>query len=240
MLGRTLVPRAGWMARAGATARAVAMAMASLLLLVVPVAAQDGSEPAPFSDRSQWRTGKARQGKVAYEKGRLRFTMRMAGGSLWTWRTFASGVTVLRAEGMVEDSSGNGDAGFLCGAPGRDKAFYYAGLSSGAEIVIGSGTDSVLTEIARVPLPAGVTPSRAHRLAVECAVTGTGTDRLAVWVDGVPALDHSTTASLGILDRAALYATAQGRRFNVMFDDVTLSAGSEYRPSGESPPPAPA
>jgi len=110
-----------------------------------------------------------------------------------------------------------------------------AGLVA-AEVVIGSAADSVLTEIERVPLPEGVTPSASHRLALECAVTGSGGDRLVVWVDGVLAIDHLTSGSLGAFDRTALYAAADSRRFAASFDDVTIKAGSEYRPVGDVPP----
>lgn len=189
-----------------------------------------------FTDTSVWGTGKARQGSVRYDKGKLRFAMRTPGGSLWTWRVFPETMPALRVEGAIQLGDGQGDAGFLCGAPGDDPPFYFAGLSSGAEVVIGSAADSILTEIERVPLPDGVAPSASHRLGLECAVTGTGSDRLAVWVDGVPAIDHLTTGSLGAFDRAALYADADSRRFAASFDDVVLMAGSEYRPVGDAPP----
>ena len=93
--------------------------------------------------------------------------------------------------------------------------------------------DGALTELAsRAAAGRGVLPAARHRVAVECAVTGPDADRVVVWVDGILALDHFTTAgSLFGFDRSAVYAIGDSKRFDVAFDDVVLSGGLAYAPS---------
>lgn len=189
-----------------------------------------------FGGKARWTTGKARQGKVAYDEGRLRFSLRRPEGALWSWVVLAGAVPVIRSEGIVDLGGGQGDAGFLCGAPGDDAPFHYAGLRSGGEVVLGTAAASTMTQLVRVPLPPGVTPSAAHHLVLECAVAGSGGDRVAVWVDGVLAIDHVLEASLGALDRTAVYGHAVGRRFSAAFDDVRILEGQGYSPVGDRPP----
>jgi hypothetical protein len=185
-----------------------------------------------FDDPTRWTTGRARQGRVSYADGALKIALRRSDSALWSWQTLMEDVPVVRAEGMIRLADGSGHAGFLCGAPGDDPPFYWAGLSSSSEVVLGSAASSKMTEIARAPLPAGFLPADSHRLALECAVTGDGADRVAVWVDGQPALDQVMNDSLGAFDRAAVYAHALARRFGTSFDDVVISAGGTYAPVG--------
>lgn len=188
-----------------------------------------------FDDTSRWSTGKAEQGRITYGKGSLRIALRLPDSSLWTWQSLTQPVPVVRVEGTLKPGDGNGDAGFLCGAPGEGSPFYYGGLGSKGEVVVGIAVDSAMTELVRVPLPSGVEPSGRHQLAVECAVTGPSADRVAVWVDDILVLDHRTTGSLTSFDRAAAYAESDSRRFEAAFDDVTLSAGLTYAPVGDAP-----
>ena len=159
--------------------------------------------------------------------------MRSRDDGLWSWQIFEDGAPVIRVEGTLELGGAQGHAGFMCGGPGDDPAFYYAGLSSGDEVVLGSGASSVMTELSRVPLPAGVQAVGSHRLSLECAATGTGVDRVAVWVDDVPALDHVTAGSLGAFDKTAVYAHGDARRFGATFDDARILSGAAYAPVGD-------
>jgi hypothetical protein len=188
-----------------------------------------------FDDPTAWSTGKVKQGRVEYGKGVLRIALRLPDASLWTWRSLEEAVPVVRAEGTLRPGDGTGEAGFLCGASDPAEPFYYGGLDTRGEAVVGISVDGVITELARAPLPAEVQPAAKHRVAVECAVTGPDADRVAVWVDGVLALDHLTTGSLFGFDRSAIYAIGGSRRFDVAFDDVVLSGGMAYRPSSTTP-----
>ena len=185
-----------------------------------------------FDDRSAWSTGKVKQGRVEYGKGVLRIALRLPDASLWTWQGLDETVPVVRAEGVLRTGEGTGEAGFLCGLDDPAEPFYFGGLSTKGEAVVGISVDGVLTELARAPLPAEVQPAARHRVAVECAVTGPDADRVAVWVDGILALDHfTTTGSLFSFDRSAVYAIGDTNRFDVAFDDVVLSGGLAYAPS---------
>jgi hypothetical protein len=188
-----------------------------------------------FDDPSGWATGKTREGRIQYGNDVLRIVLRLPDRYLWTWQSLPEAVPVLRAEGTLRPGHGSGEAGFLCGPSGPVEAFYYGGLDSGGEAVVGISVDGVITELARAALPADVPAAARHRVAVECAVTGTDADRVVVWVDGVPVLDHFTTGSLFGFDRAAVYAAGTGRRFDVAFDDVVLSSGLAYEPSSSPP-----
>jgi hypothetical protein len=189
-----------------------------------------------FDDTSAWPTGKVRQGRVDYGKGVLRIALRLPNASLWTWLPLEKAVPVVRAEGTLRPGDGRGEAGFLCGAPDPAEPFYYGSLSTHGEAVVGISVDGVTTELTRVALPPGVQPAPRHRVAVECAVTGSDADRVAVWVDGVLAIDHFTTGSLFGFDRLAIYAVSDSRRFDVAFDDAVLAGGTAYRPDGSTPP----
>ena len=187
-----------------------------------------------FDDRSAWSTGKVKQGRIEYGKGVLRIALRLPDSSLWTWQGLDEAVPVVRAEGVLRTGEGTGEAGFLCGVDDPAEPFYYGGLTTTGEAVVGISVDGVITELARAPLPADVQPAARHRVAVECAVTGPDADRIAVWVDGILALDHFTTGSLFSFDRSAVYAIGDSKRFDVAFDDVVLSGGLAYAP-GSAP-----
>jgi hypothetical protein len=184
-----------------------------------------------FDDRSAWSTGKVKQGRVEYGKGVLRIALRLPDSSLWTWQGLDESVPVVRAEGVLRTGEGTGEAGFLCGLTDPAEPFYYGGLDTRGEAVVGISVDGVITELARAPLPAEIKPAARHRVAVECAVTGPDADRVMVWVDGIPVLDHFTSGSLFGFDRAAVFATGESKRFDVTFDDVILSGGLAYAPS---------
>jgi hypothetical protein len=185
-----------------------------------------------FDDRSGWSTGKVKQGRVEYGKGVLRIDLRLPNSSLWTTQALDQVVPVVRAEGVLRTGKGQGEAGFLCGLDDPAEPFYYGGISTKGEAVVSISVDGALTELARAPLPAEVSSGARHRVAVECAVTGPDADRVMVWVDGILALDHVTTAgSLFGFDRSAVYAIGDSKRFDVAFDDVVLSGGLAYAPS---------
>ncbi len=188
-----------------------------------------------FDDPTGWVTGKAREGRIEYGKGVLRIVLRQPDRYLWTWQSLPELVPVLRAEGTVRPGGGPGESGFLCGLSGPVEAFYYGGLDTGGDAVVGISVDGVITELARAALPAEVSSAARHRVAVECAVTGPDADRVVVWVDGIPVLDHFTTGSLFGFDRAAVYAAGAGKRFDATFDDVVLSSGLAYAPSNTPP-----
>ena len=208
-------------------------------------ATRQGRSPAWARTRSGWRTPsttrpagsreRPREGRIEYGKGVLRIVLRQPDRYLWTWQSLPEPVPVLRAEGTVRPGKGSGEAGFLCGLSGPVEAFYYGGLDTGGEAVVGISVDGVITELARAALPAEVSSAARHRVAVECAVTGPDADRVVVWVDGVPVLDHFTTGSLFGFDRAAVYAAGAGKRFDATFDDVVLSSGLAYAPSSAPP-----
>ena len=188
-----------------------------------------------FDDPTVWATGKATEGRVEYGNGVLRIVLRLPDRYLWTWQSLPEAVPVLRAEGTLRPGKRAGEAGFLCGLSGPVEAFYYAGIDTSGETVVGISVDGVITELARAALPAEVASAARHRVAVECAVTGPDADRVVVWVDGVPVLDHFTSGSLFGFDRAAVYAAGTGKRFDVAFDDVVLSGGLAYQPSSAPP-----
>ena len=142
---------------------------------------------------------------------------------------------VVRAEGTLRPGEGPERPASCAVSPAPWKPFYYGGLDTRGEAVVGISVDGVITELARAALPAEVASAARHRVAVECAVTGPDADRVVVWVDGIPVLDHFTTRIAVRVRPCGGLRGGDGKRFDVAFDDVVLSGGLAYAPSSAPP-----
>jgi hypothetical protein len=188
-----------------------------------------------FATTKEWGTGRTRQARVSDANGALRFRFSRP-GSVWSAQQYAEPLPVVGLEATFRVRQGSGALGILCSRPGEPLSFYYGILDTNDEVVVGRSVDSVLTELARVALPDGVARSDRARVAVECGVTGPDADRVVVWVNGVPVLDHTTSGSFGSFDQVALYGSSAGRRFEFLADDAVMTAGLTYAPGAADAP----
>jgi len=198
-----------------------------------------------FSERT-WAPSDGERGTISYAGDQLRFVLRPTNNAIWTWLEFQSPAVVLGVETDVILGDGDGSAGPMCGsAAGEDPEFYFAGLETGNDIVIGRIEQSELTDLARAPLPAGIDVSADPRVRVriECAGLPTGGDRVVVWIDGQLAADHVTASAIGPFDKSGLLGEGGDRRWRATFDDLVVRAGTTYAPQGDqlaaSPAPVP-
>ena len=195
-----------------------------------------------FSDRT-WAPSESDGGTIDHVGDQLRFVLRPTNNAIWTWLRFPAAATVLGIETDVTLDEGDGSAGPMCGsAEGGDPTFYFAGLETSNDIVIGRIEASQLTDLLRTSLPDGtdVTEDPQIRVRIECAGLPAGGDRIAVWVDGQLAADHVTESAIGPFDKAGLLGEGGDRRWQATFADLVVRSGATYAPQGGEPVVSPA
>ncbi len=178
---------------------------------------------------------------MAYADGALRIGPSAAQNGLWSWRVFPSEQTfgALHVEGTVAPA-GTGAAGWLCGI-GEDR-FVGALIHSSGEWVVVDITDARSSALDRGPLPPGIDPGVAHRLAVECSGTDGGQARIRLLVDGQEAVSFQTSSPIGAFDRAGAYAFSDAAGYSAAFDDALVfgaDAATDPVPGSPSTSPAP-
>jgi hypothetical protein len=227
----------------------------------VPVMAQDASaSPEPpgqasvvslgattelfadgFTPADAWGRLDEESASIQPEDGGLRFRLLADDQSRWSWRTLDRAVPVLRFGIDASLGEGSGSGGVLCGSSGADPSFFLGVVNNAGEWVLGRIVDSTTTVIARDVVP-GLQPGGGPpvRVELECAVTGEGGDRVALFVDGVNVADHTDASSFGPFDKAGLYASVATQPFEVLFDDARALGGDTFAPEvtlGPSPSP---
>jgi hypothetical protein len=185
-----------------------------------------------FDDPTQWPTVESIDGTVAYGQGTLEVAIVADGKSLWTARTIAEPAVVLGVLGHLTLAEGQGGAGLMCGSGPVGNDFLFVVVDDTSTWRVGEMTGGTTRTLGRGPLPAGVDLSSGGSLslAIECAMVGTASNRVAVWIDGETVADVRTAAQLGPFHRAALYAEARRAPFVATYDDVAVSAGDSYAP----------
>lgn len=178
-----------------------------------------------------WGLSRTDTTRIEAEDGGIRIRQEDKTGSDWTWREPFRSVPVMRVGVETTFDRGPGEAGPMCGSAGRDPSFYGAIATTDGEWVVIRLEGSDLTVVDRGPLP-GPTPTEdsTTRLEIECAVTGEGGDRIAVWVDGINAGDVTDAVSIGPFTRPGLYAGIYGDRFEALFTGMAVKGGDVYAP----------
>jgi hypothetical protein len=199
-----------------------------------------GADTELFTDTFEeqlWGVGEQTRGSVSYQDDALVIEVVAEDNSLWSWRSWSGASPVLRIEGSITFTNGDGNGAYMCGSETPD--FVLGGLNQD-EWVVGQVVDSRTEIIERGPLPAEVevTASEPVRVAIECALTGEGSTRAVLSVEGVQVADVAVS-EIGPFDRATAYAGVRVPPATVTFDDVTVSAGDSYAPSTELPSPEP-
>jgi hypothetical protein len=187
----------------------------------------------PFDDETVWGVTKGDQGSIAYDAGTLRVTLRPENHSLWSWLPFEQGVPVLGVDTSVSLDAGQGKAGPMCGSAEGAPRFYYAAVSPAGRLTLGTIVAGVVDEVDRFvtgPVAAGT----AVRVRIECAVTGSGTDRVAAWVNERLVADVTMSTGFGPFSKAAVMASNETRRWSAAFDDLVVRTG-DYAPAGDGP-----
>ena len=71
--------------------------------------------------------------------------------------------------------------------------------------------------------------------SLECAMTGSAGDRVAMWIDGINVADITVPDAFGPFTNAGLYGEGYEKGFRVAFDDVVAAIGGAYRPVVRAP-----
>jgi hypothetical protein len=201
--------------------------------------------------------------RIEAADGGIRIGQEGKNGSDWTWRQPFEPVPVMRVGVDTAFERGRGEAGPMCGSAGDDPSFYGGIATAEGQWVVIRLEGNVLSVVARGELP-GSPPANGTttRLELECAVTGEGGDRIAMWVDGVNVADVTDATTVGPYTRPGLFAGVYGDRFQALFTDLAVKGGDAYAPavstdaggpaaspdtpaptpdgSGDPPPPTPA
>ena len=199
----------------------------------------------PFTSGDRWGLAEDENGSISYADGTLRLAIAVAPSAKWTWSELGAEAPVLWMRTNVGLSAAGGAAGPMCGTGDASPTFIFGVVTTADEWVIGRTFENALTVLSRGPLP-GSTSLREGGHAVvslECAMTGAGGDRAALWVDGVNVADLSLEQSDGPFARAGLLAEGYASGFEATIDDVVVATGASYMPlvrvpAGGAPAPA--
>ena len=184
-----------------------------------------------FSSAEDWGTLDEPAAVIGLQDGGLRFDLREDDLSRWSWHDLGMASTVQRVGVTAEFGPGSGAAGPMCGSGGSDPSFLVGVVNTDGEWVLLRIVASRSQIIDRGPVPGpGPADGGRVRLELECAVTGTGGDRLLFLVDGVTVADVTDTSVVGPFTRSGLYARVATAPFRVTFDDVAVLGGDTYAP----------
>lgn len=169
--------------------------------------------------------------RIEAADGGIRIRQEGKNGSDWTWRQPFRSVPVMRVGVDTAFERGSGEAGPMCGSAGDDPSFYGGIATSGGQWVVIRLEGNDLNVVARGELPGSPpTEGTTTRLELECAVTGEGGDRIAMWVDGVNVADVTDATTVGPYTRPGLFAGVYGDRFQALFTDLAVTGGDAYAP----------
>ena len=135
---------------------------------------------------------------ATYDNGRWRQEIPSASGTYWAWRNVLKDPDqdlLLSAKMQITAGNRAGSAGFLCfgdNADGDRNSNYELMVDREGRARLGKTTQGNRVFLARGTVPA--LGDTEHRLQAVCSVQGTST-RLALWVDGRLAFDHTDSDS---------------------------------------------
>jgi hypothetical protein len=221
--------------------------------MIAPVAAQEESpSPTPaapipevvtfgatnevlrdsFDVPGAWGTVDDESGSIQYNDGALRFLLRQVPNAKWNWLDLGSEAPVLWVRTALDLRAEGGAGGPMCGTPASPPVHLFGIVSTDGGWVVGRTSGSELGVYARGDLPPYIdlTEGGPAIVSLECAVTGTGGDRVAMWVDGVNVADVAIPDAFGPFSSAGLYGEGYEEGFRVVFEEVLAATGDVYFP----------
>jgi hypothetical protein len=158
--------------------------------------------------------------------------------SVWYWTAIGEPSPVLRAAVTTAMVEGQGAAGPMCGTGGTKPRFYLGVVTSGSDWLIGRIGDAGSVTVTRGAVDDGKDRSAGatSRIAIECAVTGAGGDRILLEVDGTVVADVTDVESIGPFSRAGVFTGAPTGPFEARYDDLETFIGSAYAPNADPGP----
>jgi hypothetical protein len=185
-----------------------------------------------FTSGDRWGLAEDENGSISNTDGTLRLAIAVAPSAKWTWSELGTEAPVLWMRTDVGLSAAGGAAGPMCGTGDASPAFIFGVVTTADEWVIGRILENALTVLSRGPLPGSTSLREGDHAVVslECAMTGAGGDRAALWVNGVNVADLSLEQADGPFSRAGLLAEGYASGFEARIDDVVVATGSSYTP----------
>jgi hypothetical protein len=186
----------------------------------------------PFDSGDRWGLAQDANGSITYADGALHVAIDVAPSAKWTWTQLGQAEPVLWMRAAVALSPAGGAAGPMCGSAGDPPAFLFGVVNTSDEWVLGRAFQNALTVVSRGPLPAssGLSGGGEAVVSLECAMTGTGGDRVAMWVDGVNVADVTFEQADGPFALAGLLGEGYAVGFDARIDDVAVATGAAYAP----------
>jgi hypothetical protein len=186
----------------------------------------------PFTTADRWGLAEDANGSITYVDGALHVNIDVAPSAKWTWTQLEQAEPVLWMRAAVTLSPAGGAAGPMCGSTGDSPVFLFGVVNTSDEWVLGRAFQNALTVVSRGPLPrsTGVSGGGGAVVSLECAMTGAGGDRVAMWVDGVNVADAMFEQADGPFALAGLLAEGYASGFQARIDDVAVGTGTAYAP----------
>jgi hypothetical protein len=158
--------------------------------------------------------------------------------SAWDWTTVSDPAPVLRAAVTTAMVEGQGAAGPMCGTGGDRPGFYFGVVTSGSDWLIGRIGEAGSVTVTRGALDDSKDRSTGatSRIAIECAVTGEGGDRILLEVDGTVVADVTDVESIGPFSRAGMFTGTPTAPFEARYDDFETFTGPAYAPNADPGP----
>ena len=184
----------------------------------------------------QWGTQDSESGSIQYVGGGFRFHITTPSAK-WSWDDLDTEAPVQWVRAAVDIAVDGGAAGPMCGITGTTPSFIFGVVNTEGEWVVGRTMETVVSVLARGPLPVVVDLAQGGRAVVslECAMTGDAADRIALWVDGMNVADVSLPEAAGPFSRVGLFGEGYVPGFEVTMDDVVVATGVTYEPLVRAP-----